>query len=315
MPAATVTIPLRLGGVDKAVLRLAPKPGSCPDGFEAAGESRGGETTPAVRAERGAGDLTHDSLMSVFRPSLADPRLWFVAGLALVAGAVRGFSGFGGGQILIPLASAALGPKAAVPLFYLCDLFTASLYGLRYLRQCRWREIAPMILGSWLLLPFGAWALRSIDPIVLRWATDILVLGTLALLISGWRYRGRPAPPLSFGVGAVAGFMGGATGISAPLVIAYWLGSKVEAGVVRSNIMVFYSLNSFYTNTIYLIQGLFVWQTAARAIVVGPMYALGLWGGARLFHGASDRFYRGVAFTIIALAALLGMPIFDRWLH
>jgi uncharacterized membrane protein YfcA len=189
------------------------------------------------------------------------------------------------------------------------------MYGLRYFRQCRWREITPMIVGSWLLLPLGAWALRSVDQIAMRWATDSLILATLALLISGWRYHGQGSPLLSFAVGGSAGFLGAATGISAPPIIAYWLGSRIEAKTVRANIMIFYSLNSIYTNAVFVWEGLFAWDTVARAVVVGPTYALGLWGGAHFFRGSSERHYRVIALTIVAIAAFFGMPVFDRWLH
>ena len=99
----------------------------------------------------------------------ADPLVWFVVGVALVSGVVRGFSGFGGALIFIPLASATLGPKIAVPMFYLFDLGSATPYGAMALPRCRWREVLPMILGYWVTLPVGAWLLSNIDPLAVRW--------------------------------------------------------------------------------------------------------------------------------------------------
>jgi hypothetical protein len=37
--------------------------------------------------------------------------------------------------------------------------------------------------------------------------------------------------------------------------------------------------------------------------------------GARFFHGASDLLYRRIAYAIIALAALVSLPLFDTWLR
>ncbi|HVB88625.1 MAG TPA: sulfite exporter TauE/SafE family protein [Beijerinckiaceae bacterium] len=259
--------------------------------------------------------MAFHAFLDAFTASLFEPRSWLVVAIVLVAGLVRGFSGFGGAQIFIPLVSAVLGPKTAVPLFYLCDMFTSSPYGLRFIRECRWREIAPLVAGSLLMLPIGAWLLRSFNPLALRWAIDILVLAIVALLVSGWRYSRKPRPRTSFAVGIGAGFTGGATGLSGPLVIAYWLGSRADAFTARLNIMVFYSINSLYTDVIYFFEGLFTMQTVVRALLIGPAYAFGLWSGIQLFRRSSDRHYRRIAFTLIALAAVLGMPVFDRWMH
>lgn len=259
--------------------------------------------------------MHHHTIFADLATALAQPRSWFVVMVAIGAGMVRGFSGFGGAQIFIPLASAALEPKAAVPLFYMCDMFTASPYGLRFLRECRWSEIAPLIAGSWLVLPLGALLLRSFDPVAMRWAIDVLVFLIVILLVSGWRYRRRPTPPISFLCGAGAGLTGGATGLSGPLVIAYWLGSGADAVTSRMNIMVFYSMNSLYTDVIYFFEGLFTRATFIHAIFVGPAYGLGLWSGVRLFRGASDKHYRSVAFVLIIAAAAFGSPLFDHWLR
>ena len=241
----------------------------------------------------------------------ADPLVWFVVGIALVSGVVRGFSGFGGALIFIPLASAMLGPKIAVPMFYLFDLGSATPYGALSLRRCRWREVLPMTLGYWTLLPVGAWLLSNIDPLAVRWGTDAGVLLMLVILISGWRYHGAPTPPLSFGVGATAGLMGGSTGVSGPPVIAYWLGTQSQAASLRANIMAYYALSSSSTDVVYFIQGLFTWHIAAYAVLGWPAYAGGLWAGARLFRGSTDRSFRIAAYALIAFAVVASLPLWD----
>jgi hypothetical protein len=37
--------------------------------------------------------------------------------------------------------------------------------------------------------------------------------------------------------------------------------------------------------------------------------------GSRLFHLASAKTYMRVAYAIITLAGVVGMPLFDRWLR
>jgi hypothetical protein len=37
--------------------------------------------------------------------------------------------------------------------------------------------------------------------------------------------------------------------------------------------------------------------------------------GTLFFHGASDLLYRRIAYAIIAVAALVSLPLFDHWLR
>jgi uncharacterized membrane protein YfcA len=243
------------------------------------------------------------------------PSTWFVAVVVLVSGVVRGFSGFGGALIFIPLTAAVLGPRKAVAVFYLFDLVSATPYGYTYFPQARWRELAPMLIGAVIALPAGAAILKYTDPMVLRWLLSVVVLSMLALLVSGWRYKGQPTKPVSFGLGIVAGLAGGSTGVSGPVVIAYWLSSTAAASVIRANIMSFYAVTSTTTDIVFFFQGLFTWDVVVYALLAWPLYSLGLYAGARVFKGTNDAHYRRAAYWLIFLSALISLPLFDRFIR
>ncbi len=246
---------------------------------------------------------------------LMQPTTWFVAAVVLVSGVVRGFSGFGGALIFIPLTAAILGPRKAVAVFYLFDLVSATPYGYTYFPKCRWKEVLPMIVGAIITLPVGTWVLKYTDPLTLRWLLAFVVLSMLGLLVTGWRYKGQPTSPVSFGLGLVAGFSGGATGVSGPVVIAYWLSSTASAIVIRANIMVFYALLSTTTDIVFFLNGLFTWDVAVYALIAWPLYSVGLAAGARVFKGSSDSHYRIAAYVLIFLSAMISLPLFDAWVR
>jgi len=243
------------------------------------------------------------------------PATWFVGAVVLVSGVVRGFSGFGGALIFIPLTAAILGPAKAVAVFYLFDLVSATPYGYTYFPKCRWREVLPMVIGAALTLPLGAWILSSSDPLVLRWVLAGVVLSMLTVLVTGWRYKGQPTSPVSFGLGLVAGVAGGATGVSGPVVIAYWLSSTAAAAVIRANIMVYYAIASTLTDVIFFLKGLFTWDVVVYALVAWPLYSLGLALGARVFKGSNDAQYRTAAYVLIAVSAFASLPVFDKFIR
>ncbi|MDH7799956.1 MULTISPECIES: sulfite exporter TauE/SafE family protein [unclassified Beijerinckia] len=246
---------------------------------------------------------------------LAQKTTWFVACVVFISGITRGFSGFGGALIFIPLTAAVLGPRKAVAVFYLFDLVSATPYGFSYLPKSRWREVAPMAIAAIAMLPVGAWVLKTTDPMVLRWIMAGLVSVMLLVLVTGWRYRGQPTPLASTVVGLGAGLTGGATGVSGPLVIAYWLSSTAEASVIRANIMVFYAFASFSTDVVYFFNGFFTFDVVVYALIAWPLYTIGLALGARFFKGTSDSQYRIAAYVLIALSVVFSLPLFDHFIR
>ena len=255
------------------------------------------------------------SLITSLQAALADQKIWFVIAVALGSGVVRGFSGFGGALIFIPLCSTIFGPKVGIAIFYLVDLVSATPFGYAVMPKCKWREIAPMICGHLIALPLGTWLLINANPLGIRWGMEGVVFLMLILLVSGWRYQGQPTAPLSFGVGTVAGVMGAASGISGPPVLAYWLGQRTNAAMIRINIMAYYALSSSATDVIFYFRGLFTWDVVIYAILTWPAYMLGLRGGHKLFHRSTDKIFRVTAYVLIAISAIISLPLFDEFVR
>jgi uncharacterized membrane protein YfcA len=246
---------------------------------------------------------------------LADPRLYAALGIAMLSGLVRGFSGFGSALIYIPLASAVYGPKLAAASFVLIDFFCCLPLVVRAWPACNRREVIPLTVACAITIPLGALLLLYLDPIWLRWGIAVLILGLLAVLVSGWRYRGQASLPLTIGVGLFSGVTGGATTLTGPIPIVYWLGSASGAAVVRANLIMFFLFTDGLVALTYAVQGLMTAQAVVLAILTGVPFLLALGVGARLFRGASDLTYRRIAYAIVALAALVSLPLFDRVLR
>jgi uncharacterized membrane protein YfcA len=119
---------------------------------------------------------------------------------AFVASLARGFSGFGGALIFVPLASAAVGPQAAAPILLVIDGIAQLALLKNAWRQANRREVGIMAAGALVGIPLGAAILAYVDASTLRWAIVVLVVAMLALLISGWRYHGQPNVPTTLGV-------------------------------------------------------------------------------------------------------------------
>jgi hypothetical protein len=146
---------------------------------------------------------------------------------------------------------------------------------------------------------------------VLRWFIALLVLSLVAVLVSGWRYRGRPRPPITIAIGLFSGFGGGAVQIAGPAVIIYWLGGDNPAMKVRANLLVYFLLTDLLLCVVYYLQDLFTADAVALALLLAIPFFLATAAGAYFYHGASELLYRRIAYAIIGVAALVSMPILD----
>jgi len=237
--------------------------------------------------------------------------LGFLAAILLIAGCVRGFAGFGAGMIFMPVATSLISPATAAASFLFIDAIVALPLILRAVRICDWSTVLPAVIGAVLSVHLGAWLLANTEVVVLRWIIFAIVAGLLALLVSGWRYQGKPKPPVSFGVGATAGILGGISQVSGPPVVAFWLSSAKEPAIVRANLIVFFALASIGTFVAYFLNGFFTLAVFHLLVVAVPAYGLGIYLGSKGFGAADPKFYRWVAYSLIGLAAITSMPALD----
>jgi len=241
----------------------------------------------------------------------------FVAAVVVcaLAGVVRGFSGFGSALIYVPLIAAIYEPRIATVSFAIMDYVCVLPYALRAFPQARWREVLPAFAAALVTVPLGTMMQNAADPVVLRWGMAVFVLTFVVLFAAGWRYPFKPSTLAATGAGALSGFAGGATQMSGPPAILYWLGSPENAAVIRANLLVFLILLGMTLLANYSWHGLMTANPIALAVLLWPAYIVALAVGARGFRGATDQSYRRVAYVIVALAALTSMPVFDRLLH
>ncbi|RLQ88688.1 sulfite exporter TauE/SafE family protein [Notoacmeibacter ruber] len=236
------------------------------------------------------------------------PILWAIL---LVAGLVRGFAGFGSGMIAIPLISRIGGPAVAIPLFWAIDSLPSLVILLPALRQVAWRAVLPIAAGFAATVYLGIWYLSVGDPDQLRLVISGFILVAVLVLWSGWRYSGPRPATLSAAVGMVSGFFGGATQLSGPPVVIYYLSSADAPAQVRANIIVLFAITSVFSGIGLIAAGLVSMSLLLTAVLVAPAYMIGLLAGQKIFHLADERHFRRVAFLLILTVGLMTLPFFD----
>jgi len=241
---------------------------------------------------------------------LSNPLFWIAFVTALVASAVRGFSGFGAGLIFMPIAAACFGPKVAAGVLYVIDTIVILPYVAKAVSKVDWREIVPLGVGAVVTVPLGVAVLIYVDPIPIRWGISLAILVSVAVLALGWRYRGPTRVWLSLLVGALAGFMSGSAQIPGPVVLIYWLGRQIVSATMRANAMVFFMFTTVVSGVALFTAGIFTREVMTLSLGLFPAYAVGIFAGGLLFGRASEATYRWIAYITILISALISMPVF-----
>ena len=109
----------------------------------------------------------------------------------VLAGVVRGFAGFGAAMMFIPIVSVVFEPKFAVAALFMIDFITPLPLIPKALKEFELKEVLPISIGATLTVPLGVYILKYSDPILLRYIISISILILIALLASGWRYKGK----------------------------------------------------------------------------------------------------------------------------
>ena len=234
-----------------------------------------------------------------------------ICAIAFVSGTARGFSGFGSALIFMPLASSLAAPRLVAALLLVIDVVAAAPLLPNAWKHADRKATAVMVSGALVGVPLGTYFLTRLDPVTTRWIISGFVFALLLLLLSGWRYRGKDHPAISVGIGGLAGFCSGLAQTAGPPIVGYWLGRPIASAIARANILLFFGASDFFSAVSYALSGLITADAIRFSFLIGPVYGVGVWFGARLFGRASERLFRSLCYALIAAAVIIGLPALD----
>ena len=234
-----------------------------------------------------------------------------ICAVAFISGTARGFSGFGSALIFMPLASSIADPRLVAALFLIIDFVAAAPLLPGAWQKADRKATAVMVTGALIGVPIGTYFLSRLEPVTTRWIISAFVLALLLLLLSGWRYRGKDHAAISVGIGGLSGFCSGLAQTGGPPIVGYWLGRPLPSVIARANILLFFGASDFFSAVSYAVTGLITMDAIKFAVVVGPVYGIGVWFGASLFGKASEAVFRSICYALIAAAVIFGLPALD----
>ncbi len=239
---------------------------------------------------------------------LALPGLPWIVAITFVAGLVRGFSGFGTAMIYLPVAGQFLPPVWAIVTLGIMDMVGPLPVVPRVWKDVHHRDLGRLFAGAAVMMPVGVAVLLIVDPSAFRYGVSLVAIGLLAVLLSGARYRGDLRAPMVYGIGGASGFLGGAVGMPGPPVILFYMASRHGAAVIRANTMLFLIGYDVMILGVFWVRGLLVAPPMMLGLLLIVPNLLGNMAGGAIFRPEYEKAYRFVAYAIIAISAVSGLP-------
>jgi uncharacterized membrane protein YfcA len=197
------------------------------------------------------------------------------AAVTAVAGTVRGFSGFGAAMLMTPVFSALYGPAVGISLCLLLEIAVALPLLPRAVKYVDWRRIGLLLAAAVVGAPLGNLVLTQLAPEPMRWVISAIVLTAVALLASGWRFRGRPRPATTLTAGTLSGFLNGLSGMAGPPIIFYYLAGTESVERVRANLTTYFILVDLVALAVFTGRDLIGWSTGVMALWLVPVVVAG----------------------------------------
>jgi len=233
-----------------------------------------------------------------------------LAGLAVVtllAGLVRGFTGFGAGLLMAPWFLLILGPSRAVPVLVALELVASIRLVPSALREIDARSSISLALPACLAVPLGSLLLVGLDPVPVRRTISVIILIFVAMLVSGWRYRSKPPALALAATGATSGLLSGFGGVGGPPVVLLLVSGPDSAVRNRATLIVFFAMTQTVATLAFAFHGLLTSEVLWRAALLSPVFLLGTHLGASWFMPGRERLYRGVALSLVAISGIAGI--------
>ncbi len=239
----------------------------------------------------------------------ATPGLIWIAVAIGVAGIVRGFTGFGTALIFVPVAGAFLPPETVITVMALTGIASTAFLIPRAWHQSNRIEVGLLAIPAIFAVPFGLWLLTLLEVTTVRWIVAAIAGSTLAILVTGWRFSGQVTLPSLIAIGTAAGVIGGMTGLTGPVVILFYLAGQSVAQRVRANTILFLAALDVVLISNLLLRDAIDLPELALAVTLAVPYFITTMIGQALFDPKHERLYRWIAYGVIALAVISGLPL------
>lgn len=233
-------------------------------------------------------------------------RMLSAATVVCFASMIKGAIGFGFPLVAVPLLSAIMGPRVAIPVVAIPTLLSNVLVvrrgGAGSAAGAPWMVLAGAAVGTLA----GALLLESLNPrLVSGLVGTVAILYVLAVTLHlTVKVPAASVRQVGLVFGVLAGLMGGATGISSPLIASYLHLLRLEKReFVFWITMTFFVVNIVQVAT-YFRLGLYAGPVLATALLACVPMVIGTLAGLALQDRLEPRLFERIVLAVVFAASL-----------
>jgi uncharacterized membrane protein YfcA len=237
---------------------------------------------------------------------LGPAALVWMAVATLIAGFVRGYSGFGYSALLIAASSLVTNPLNFVAVVVILETVMSLQAAKGAGPAVDWWRVGWLLGGAAIGLPLGLWILTGVSEDTARAVVSGYVLLMCAVLLAGWRLSREVAGPVNGVMGVVSG-LANAPGMGGLPIAAFFAAQPMQAAVFRATLIAYFPLLDLYSAPLYWYAGLVSWDTLWASLWLLPITLVSNWFGGRHFFGTDPQDFRRFAIVLLAGLAVLGL--------
>ncbi len=231
-----------------------------------------------------------------------------IAAIFFFAGLVQSLTGFGSALISMPLLAPVLGLEVATPLVALMGAVLEAVLLLRFRMSLNLRVVWRLVIAALVGIPLGVLALRAFDERILLTILGVIVVVYALYALLDLKLPRLQHPWWAYGLGFLAGLLGGAYNTSGPPVIIYGTCRRWRPAQFKGNLQGFFLVVSLWVVVSHAFGGNLtsaVWRDFALGL---PSLALGVVTGLRLDRHLDPQAFRKVVLVLLlALGARLAL--------
>lgn len=222
-----------------------------------------------------------------------------VMSVVVLAGVLRGITGFGGAMLMTPPLSILLGGIPAITIVLVLEAAAALIMVPSTYRDVPLGRLALLAIPACLTVPIGSTLLTTLDPSMTRRLIGAVVVIFSLLLFSGVRLAYHPRQIWLVATAAFGGVLLGATSIGAPPVIFLLLSGPDPTRITRAILTIFIGITSvvgLIATIVFSESGppSLAWSVVLCALYLGSTYI-----GMKMFHRLNDYGARVIALVLM----------------
>jgi uncharacterized membrane protein YfcA len=261
-----------------------------------------GFIVPALGRDYWGGGVTNFEAIG-----LSELQLGLLVAIAVIAGIVRGYSGFGFSAIVIAGASLVIPPAAVVPALFMLEI-AASIHMLPAVRRdIDYPNFWPMLAGCAIGLPVGQYLLVHLEPDAVRFYLAWGVLISAVLIWRGISFDRSMNRPLATLTGFLTGFGSGLASIGGLFAMVVFLGTRYPPAHVRAIFVAMFFAMYVYGVGLSAYNGLVSATTAFIALTLLVPMILGIVIGQRQYLSSTPEAFRRFALLLLMALASAGI--------